>query len=138
MVVPSFLWVLVIWRIHLTTRTKKLDYSINIIRHNPWLNSLSSEFAIFLDIFQRTLTIYLGVTLGFIFIKSPLRKYRGHFIQITISIITPFLIIISFLRITNDSNWIYPVFGAILVTLVGIVTPRILYRLKGSKVSDAA
>lgn len=84
---------------------------------------------IFLDIGQRSLDIYLGVGLGYLFIKSPLGKYRKLFVDITINFFTPYLIFISLIGIELDGNWFYPVLGAILVTIFGLTVPRLWARI---------
>lgn len=84
---------------------------------------------IIIDILGRTGKIYLGVILGIIFIRSPLKKYRKEFIYITINIFTPLLIIGSFVDIDSTDNWFLPVIGAILVTIIGVYTPKIIANL---------
>lgn len=84
---------------------------------------------IIIDILGRTGKIYLGVILGLIFIQSPLKKYRKEFIYITINVFTPFLIFVSFVNIDFADNWFLPMIGALLVTLIGVYTPKILAKI---------
>ncbi len=90
-----------------------------------------SNVAIILAIFNRTLIIYLGVFLGFVFIKSPLNKYRKQFITFTINIFTPMLIFVSFVKIGdfNDNDWAFPIIAALLVTIIGIITPKVIAKI---------
>ena len=86
-------------------------------------------FDIILDILGRTANIYLGVIFGIIFIRSPLKKYRKEFIHVTINIFTPFLVLVSFINIDFADNWFLPVVGGILVTVIGIYTPKIIAKI---------
>jgi len=90
---------------------------------------MSTIFQIIFDVLSRVITLYIGVTAGLIFIKSPLKKFKREFIWITINIFTPFLIFISFLSIELDSAVLYPIFGAILVTIIGVTAPKYLVKL---------
>lgn len=84
---------------------------------------------IIIDILGRTANIYLGVLFGIIFIRSPLKKYRKEFIFVTINIFTPFLVLVSFVNIEFSDNWFLPMIGALLVTLIGVYTPKIIAKL---------
>lgn len=84
---------------------------------------------IIIDILGRTANIYLGVLFGIIFIRSPLKKYRKEFIFVTINIFTPFLVLVSFVNIEFSDNWFLPMIGAILVTIIGVYTPKIIAKL---------
>lgn len=84
---------------------------------------------IIIDILGRTGNIYLGVFFGFIFIRSPLKKYRKEFIYVTINIFTPFLVFVSFVIIDFADNWFLPMIAALLVTLIGVYTPKIIAKL---------
>ena len=67
--------------------------------------------------------------LGALWIHSPLKKYRKQFVYFTINVFTPFLIFISLIRIDLDSNWIFPVVAALLVTIIGLIVPIYLARI---------
>ncbi|MHA2029434.1 MAG: AEC family transporter [Candidatus Kariarchaeaceae archaeon] len=79
------------------------------------------------EIFQETLIIYFGIFLGFIFIKSPLSKHRDKFVNFTINVFTPILIFSSIVNVELDGfNWLFPVIASLLVTGIGIATPKII------------
>jgi predicted permease len=90
---------------------------------------VAQEFYILLESLKRTGSIYLGVLLGFLWMKTPLEKYRKQFVKTTINLLTPLIILISLLRIEIDNDWVFPVLAAILVTLCGITIPRILAKI---------
>ncbi|MDH5402683.1 MAG: hypothetical protein OEY49_09345 [Candidatus Heimdallarchaeota archaeon] len=84
---------------------------------------------IIFELIIRSSKIYLGVFLGFLWIKSPLQKYRKEFVNFTISVFTPFLIFISILKIEDSSFWLFPLIAAILVTIIGLIFPTLLAKL---------
>ncbi len=90
------------------------------------------DVGILFETLSRTGIIYLGVFCGFIWVKSPLRVYKSEFVKIATNVFLPFLILVSMLRIKADSNWIFPVFAAIIVVIIGIIIPPLLAKLHGS------
>lgn len=99
-----------------------------------------SNVSIILEILQNTSKIYFGVLLGWIFIKSPLSKYRKEFITITINFFTPILMFISLIRISNfeGNEWIFPIIAALLVTIIGISIPKLIARMTGQEQPEPA
>ncbi len=86
---------------------------------------------IILDILSKTIYIYLGVFVGFIFMRTPLSKYKSKFIDITINFFTPLLILVSFINIDLQDYWYVPVLAGLLVTGIGLITPLIITILMG-------
>ncbi|OLS28728.1 MAG: hypothetical protein HeimC2_04580, partial [Candidatus Heimdallarchaeota archaeon LC_2] len=76
---------------------------------------------------QDTLIIYFGIALGYIWILSPLGKHKDSFVKLTINFFTPILIFVSIINIElKGFDWLFPVIGALLVTIIGVVTPKII------------
>lgn len=85
---------------------------------------------IIVEIISVTLMIYLGVLVGFLFVRiHPLEKYRSQFTWVIINLFTPIIIIIAILSIRISDNWMFPVLGAIMITALGIVAPRVIAKL---------
>ena len=88
----------------------------------------STLLEILIDIFTRTGKIYLGVLVGYLFIVSPLRKYKKGFVDVTMNILTPILIFVSILQVEGSSEAIFPALASVFVTLAGIFLPKIMAR----------
>ncbi len=83
--------------------------------------------------------IYLGIFLGFIWIKSPLQEHKDLFVKFTINVFTPILIIVSIINIeVNKFDWLFPVIGAILVTVIGIITPKLIAKYSNQEPPSSA
>ncbi|MHA2504513.1 MAG: AEC family transporter [Candidatus Kariarchaeaceae archaeon] len=93
---------------------------------------MDSIFLIIGEIFSRVIVIYIGIFAGFLFIKSPLQRFRKQFIDIAIYVLTPLLIYFSFLTIDSSQYLIYPIIGAILVTVIGVFLPGVLAKITNS------
>lgn len=103
------------------------------------LNSVMDSFSgIILDIGERTFRIYLGILVGFIFIKSPLGKYRKEFVQLAINVFTPFLVFISILRLELSDTAFIPIIVSIFVTGIGIGLPWIMNNIIFNKEPNPA
>ena len=86
-----------------------------------------------------TFRIYLGVFLGVIWMKVPiLAQYRKQFVNATINIFTPYLILASMLNVDMTEAWIFPVSAGLLVTGLGIVVPKLLAKFQGRPAPDPA
>ena len=83
-----------------------------------------------LTILNKTSIVYLGVLSGFLYMITPLNKYKSLFSKITINIFTTLLIFISFVNIQNFGNneWIVPIIASIAVTIIGIIIPKNLFK----------
>lgn len=89
------------------------------------------------NVLQRSFKIYLGILLGYIFIRSPLQKYRAPFVKLTINIFTPILIISSLINLNTDEYVLVPIFAAISVSLIGYLIPLGMGKLQNEQPSGA-
>lgn len=86
-----------------------------------------------------TFRIYLGVLLGVLWMRIPkLSQYRKKFVNATINLFTPYLILVSMLNVDLSDAWIFPVVGGLLVTFLGITVPRAIAKLQGKPRPDPA
>ena len=90
---------------------------------------MADFFSVFFEIVLGTGLIYLGVISGFLFIKSPLAKFRGQFISILLNICTPFLIFIAIVQLESSNNFIVPIIASIGVSLLGYWLPILIAKI---------
>ncbi|RMG33797.1 MAG: hypothetical protein D6732_11425 [Methanobacteriota archaeon] len=83
--------------------------------------------------------IYIGVFLGVLWIRIPrLAKYRKQFVNLTINVFTPYLILVSMLKVDLTDAWHFPVLAGLLVTGLGLTVPRLIAKLQDTEPPDPA
>ncbi len=60
------------------------------------------------------------------------------FVNITISFFTPYIIFVSIFNSNLSSDWIFPVGAGVLVTILGVIIPKLVAKIQKEKQPDPA